>query len=178
MASGAERGRPGDEVLVALHEQHYDRVVRYIAARTADRDLAEDLASDVFLRAVESFPSYRDRGLPIEAWLFRIARNIVIDHYRRSAKRRTIPIDETFDVAGTSDIAGEVEQRMAMELVNQMMTKLNPDQREVISLRFMGGLSSAEAGAVLSRTLGATRELQRTALKALRSFMGKEGDGE
>lgn len=66
MDSGAERGGHDAEVLAALHEQHYDRVVRYIAARTGKRDLAGDMASEGFLRAVESFPSYKDRGLPID----------------------------------------------------------------------------------------------------------------
>ncbi len=66
MDSGAKWGGYDVEVLAALHEQHYDRVVRHIAARTGNRGLAEDMASEVFPRTVESFPSYTDRGLLID----------------------------------------------------------------------------------------------------------------
>ena len=79
-------------------------------------------------------------------------------------------------LAGSADTAGEVEQRLAMEQVTRMMQHLNPAQQEVISLRFSGGLSAEEAGAVMRRTARANRELelQRTALKALRALMGPE----
>ena len=171
MARGAQ---PDADTLTELYEHYYERVARYIAARTANRDLAEDMACEVFLRAVESIGSYRERGVPLRAWLFRIAHNLVIDHYRRSAHRRTVPIDEVMEIAGRSDPAAEVEHTLSMEQVNAMMERLNPAQREVIALRFMGGLSAEEAGAIMDRTAGAIRELQRTALKALRGLLGPE----
>ena len=74
-------------------------------------------------------------------------------------------------IAGSADTAAEVEQRLAMERVRQMMEHLNQAQQEVISLRFSGQLSAEETGAVMGRTPGAVRELQRTALKALRALM-------
>ena len=79
-------------------------------------------------------------------------------------------------LAGSADTAGEVEQRLAMERVTRMMQHLNPAQQEVVSLRFSGGLSAEEAGAVMRPTARANRELelQRTALKALRALMGPE----
>ncbi len=172
--TGSGRARPDAQTLAVLYEELYDRIARYVTARTGNRDLGEDLAGEVFLRAVESIDSFRERGAPIEAWLFRIAHNLVVDHYRRNARRPTIPIDDAMQLAGAANLEAEVEQRLAMEQVTKMMQLLNPAQQEVISLRFSGGLSAEEAGAVMERTPGAIRELQRTALKALRALMGPE----
>ena len=166
--------KPDTQTLTVLYEELYDRIARYVTARTGNRDVGEDLAGEVFVRAVESIGSFRERGVPVEAWLFRIAHNLVVDHYRRSARRPTVPIDDAMGLAGSADTAGEVEQRLAMERVAQMMQRLNPAQQEVISLRFSGELSAEEAGAVMGRTPGAIRELQRTALKALRALMGPD----
>ena len=175
--TGASETRPGAEILAGLYEEFYDRLARYVTARTGNRDIGEDLAGEVFVRAVESIGSFRQRGVPIEAWLFRIARNLVVDHYRRSARRPTVPLDDSMQIAGSSDPAAEAERHIEMEQVMSMMQHLNPAQQEVISLRFSGGLSAEEAGAVMGRTPGAIRELQRTALKALRALMGPEATG-
>ena len=169
---GSRGAQPDAGILAELYEQYYDRVARYIASRTGNRDVAEDMAGDVFLRAVESFGSFQHRGVPVQAWLFRIAHNLIVDHYRRGSRRHTIPIDETFDIAGASDVQAEVEHRLTMERVYQAMQHLNAGQQEVISLRFMAGLSAEDAGTVMGRTSGAIRELQRTAIKALRSRLG------
>ena len=172
--TGSDRARPDAQILTDLYEALYDRIARYVTARTGSRDLGEDLAAEVFVRAVESIGSFRERGAPIEAWLFRIAHNLVVDHYRRSARRPAVVLDDAMQIAGSADTAAEVEQRLAMERVRQMMEHLNPAQQEVISLRFSGELSAEETGAVMGRTPGAVRELQRTALKALRALMGPE----
>jgi RNA polymerase sigma-70 factor, ECF subfamily len=171
------RGGHGAEVLAGLYEQYYDRVLRYIVSRVGNRDTAEDLAGDVFVRAVESFGSFKDKGVPVQAWLFRIAHNLVVDHYRRSSYRRSTPIDDAMEIAGPADPEAEVELSITMEQVRAMMEKLNPAQQEVIALRFMAGLSAEEAGSVMGRTAGAIRELQRTALKALRSLLGPQMQG-
>jgi RNA polymerase sigma-70 factor, ECF subfamily len=171
---GAERARSESDSLSELFELYYDRIARYIASRVGNRDTAEDMAGDVFVRAVESYGSYKDRGLPIQAWLFRIAHNLVIDHYRRSAKRRSIPIEDAGELRGSSDPFAEVDIKLSMERVAEVMQLLNTGQQEVISLRLIGGLTAEEAGNIMGRTPGAIRELQRTALKALRGHLGPE----
>lgn len=174
MASHDFGQAPNPETLSQLFELHYDRIARYIAARVGNRDLAEDLASDVFVRAVESYGSFQQRGLPVQAWLFRIAHNLVVDHYRRASKRKSVPIDDAERISGPSDPHREVELKLSMERVSQAMRLLNPGQQEVIALRFIGGLSAEEAGGIMGRTSGAVRELQRTALKALRAHLGPD----
>ena len=171
-ASGSSRAQPDTETLSGLYEDFYDRIARYATARTGNRDVGEDLAGEVFVRAVESMGSFEQRGAPVEAWLFRIAHNLVVDHYRRNARRPTVALDDAMQLAGPSDPAAEAEHRLSMDHVMRMMQHLNPAQQQVISLRFTGGLSAEQAGAVMGRTAGAVRELQRTALKALRALMG------
>lgn len=173
---GPLRAQHDAAVLAELYEQYYERVAWYITARVSNRDLAEDLAGDVFLRCVESIGAFEQRGVPMQAWLFRVAHNIVIDHYRRSGRRQATALDEADEQAGRSDPPGEVEQKLLMERVYAAIGRLNASQQEVVSLRFIAGLSSEETGQVMGRTNGAVRELQRTALKALRGILGTDVD--
>ena len=143
----SERAHPHAQILAELYELHYDRIARFIASRVGNRDTAEDMAGDVFVRAAESIGSYKERGLPMQAWLFKIAHNLVIDHYRRNARRQTVPIDEAGEIPGAADPHADVELRLSAAQVNRMIGQLNPAQQEVISLRFVGGLSAEEAGA-------------------------------
>ncbi len=170
--TGPDRAQSDAYALADLFEEHYDRLARYVAARVGNRDLAEDMAGEVFLRAVESLGSIEQRGIPLQAWLYRVAHNLVIDHYRRSSRRQSVALDDVAVLAGTADPAADVEHQMTMEGVYAAMQRLNSSQQEVITLRFIGGLSSEEVGTVMGRTNGAVRELQRTALKALRGLMG------
>jgi RNA polymerase sigma-70 factor (ECF subfamily) len=171
---GQDRAQQDTADLASLFEQYYDRIARYIAVRVGNRDAAEDMAGEVFLRAVESADSLASRDVPVQAWLFRVAHNLVVDHYRRNARRPVVAIDDAMEIAGATNLANEVELSMEMERVSAVMDQLNAGQQEVIALRFMGGLSSEEAGAAMGRTNGAIRELQRTALKALRALLSEE----
>lgn len=170
----SERAASESDSLAELFELYYDRVARYIASRVSDRDLAQDMAGEVFVRAVESYGSFKRGDVPVQAWLFRIAHNLVIDHYRRASKRKSVPIEEAGEITGASDPFEETDLKLSMEVVAQAVAKLNPGQQEVISLRLIGGLSAEEAGQIMGRTPGAIRELQRTALKALRGHLGTE----
>ena len=171
------RAHTDAEILANLHEEYYDRVARYIAARTGNLDLAQDMAGEVFVRAVESFASLQARGAPPQAWLFRVAHNLVVDYYRKSGRHQSVPLEDVSPLAGAADPESEVVQRLTMERVRQAMERLHPSQREVINLRFMGELSSEEVAAAMGRTNGAVRELQRTALMALRKALA-EMEGE
>lgn len=83
--------------LASLYEEYYDRIVRYIFIRINDQSEAENLGGDVFLRALPSLGSYRGRSEQMRAWLFSIARNIVVDYQRKMSKRKDISIDEEDD---------------------------------------------------------------------------------
>lgn len=157
-----------------IYDTHYTRVYRYILVRVGNPAEAEDLAGEVFLRALESISSYKQRGLPFAAWLFRIAHNIVIDHVRRRAKRPTTELDDDLPLLGNApdDL---VAMGMTMEDVRKAMVALTDNQRQVLALRFGGGLSLAETAEAMGRNENAIKALQHSAVGALRRGMTKMG---
>ncbi len=175
---GSDRAQRNSRVLSDLYEEYYDRVARYTATRIGNLDLAQDLAGEVFLRAVESLGDIERRGVPPQTWIFRVAHNLVVDHDRRNALGQSVPLEEAIASVATLGPHGEMEQKLAMQAVYQAMEQLYPAQREVVSLRFMGELSSEETGVIMGRTSGAVRELQRTALRALWHFMIEQPQSE
>jgi len=170
----SDQGRQGATALAELFETHYERVVRYIAVRVGHREQAEEMASEVFLKALEKVDSFQWRGIPMQAWLFRIAHNLAVDHLRAMSLRKSAPIEEAAFVAARDNTESEVLQTLQREELLRAMDSLTPAQREVVSLRFFGGLTSAETAEVVHRSNGAVRELQSSALKTLRSIMSAQ----
>ena len=162
--------REKENRLTSLYDEYFDKIARYIYVHIGDRNEAENLAGEVFLKALESLKSYKERGIPMQAWLFRIAHNLVVDHLRKITKYKTIPID-TVQIESGENPATIVEKKIKMEKINEAMQKLTPGQREVVQLRFFGGLSSKEAGAMLKKSDGAVREMQRAAIEKLRGLL-------
>jgi RNA polymerase sigma-70 factor (ECF subfamily) len=157
--------------LATLYEEYFDRIAHYIYVRIGDRNEAEDLAGNVFLKALESLKSYKERGIPMQAWLFRIAHNTSVDHLRKKGRVTSVPIDGV-TIMAREDPAAVAETNLEMEKVREAMQKLTPEQREVVQLRFFGGLSSKEVGAILRKSDGAVREMQRAAVEKLRMLLG------
>lgn len=168
----AER-RDREDRLASLYDEYFDKIAHYIYVRVGDRNEAEDLAGKVFLKALESLKSYKERGTPMQAWLFRIAHNVSVDHLRRKGRATTVPIDGV-TVAGGEDPVAMTEKSIEMEKVNKAIQKLTPEQREVVRLRFFGDLSSKEVGAILRKSDGAVREMQRAAVEKLRGILTSE----
>jgi RNA polymerase sigma-70 factor, ECF subfamily len=160
--------------LAGLYEEYYDRIARYAFVHIGERDDAEDIAGEVFLRAIKSLDSYREWGVPMQAWLFRIAHNVVVDYLRKKSKIRLLPL-ETEELANDDDPVEIAGTAIDIEKVKKAMQKLSPDQRQVIGLRFMGGLASREVAAIMNKTDGAVREMQRAAIERLRSILAVEG---
>jgi RNA polymerase sigma-70 factor (ECF subfamily) len=165
--------REKEDQLAGLYDEYFDRIARYIYVRIGDRSEAEDLAGDVFVRALESLDSYRERGVPMQAWLFRIARNLTVDRLRRKGKTVTVPIED-MPVESAENPAAAAELNIEMEKVREAMQQLTGAQREIIQLRFFGGLSSKEVGAIVNKSDGAVREMQRAAVEKLRRLLGGE----
>jgi len=166
--------RQNEARLASLYQEYYDRIARYARVHIGDRTEAEDLAGEVFLKALDSLDSYQERGVPMQAWLFRIAHNLVVDHLRKKAKLKTVPI-ETIPLESNGDPMKLAERNIELERVNRAMIQLTREQREVLGLRFLGGLTSREVGHILRKNDSAVREMQRAAIEKLRKLLTAEG---
>ena len=158
--------------LTALFETHFERVSRYIAVRIGNRSEAEDMASEVFVRALQSVDSYRETGSPMEAWVFRIAHNIVVDHLRRRGRRPgSVPLDDAPPVSYTPNPGAHLERQEELRELHRALEQLSEAQRQVLALRFGADLSSEEAAHAMGKKPGAIREMQSAAVKKLRSIL-------
>jgi RNA polymerase sigma-70 factor (ECF subfamily) len=166
-----ERAQKGDSNAFAqIYEEYFDRIYRYIAVRLGDRTEAEDLTEQVFLKTLESIKSFKWKGMPFSAWLFRIAHNQVIDYYRKMSKRQNLPLDDAI-LSGGVDTASAAELNLKMDELKVAMTGLTDLQRQVIVLRFTSGLSIAETAKSMGKSDGAVKALQHSAVAALRKAM-------
>jgi RNA polymerase sigma-70 factor (ECF subfamily) len=165
------RARERDPVaLTQLYEANFDRIFRYVALKIGDRTEAEDLTQQVFMKMIQSISSYKYKGMPFSSWLYRIAHNQIVDHFRRKSRRPTVTLDDT-DPPGGDDPEKTAETKMTMEELARATAKLTDSQREVISLRFAGQLSIAEVARAMGKTEGAIKALQHSAVAALRRVM-------
>jgi RNA polymerase sigma-70 factor, ECF subfamily len=153
--------------------QRYSRIVfRFIYAHLNERLDAEDLTEEVFLRAWRSIAGYKEQGVPFLAYLFKIARNVMIDFYRRAGRSGGhMSIDEKpFPDLGPDP--GETAMvNLEHQEIRSTLDQLRDDYRTVLILRFLSGLSPEETGDVMGRTPGAVRILQHRALSALRNLL-------
>lgn len=164
------------EAFAQLFERYFDSLYRYIVLRVGNRADAEDLTQQTFLKALESIKSYSCRGLPFSSWLFRIAHNQTVDHYRKRSKEQSIPLEETRALAN-DDPASLAEQRITMAQLAEACQQLTEAQREVIYLRFSSELSVAETARTMGKREGAVKVLQHDAVRKLRKiFEARSGD--
>jgi RNA polymerase sigma-70 factor (ECF subfamily) len=159
------------EALTELYRRHAHAIFRYVYHRVGDRESAEDLVGDVFVRAIEALPAYQDTGRPFTAWLYRIAHARVIDHYRRQQVRRTSRLNEALLADLDTDPALLAGKREDARRLWELLPRLTEEQQEVLSLRFIAGLNTAEVADALDKTEGAVRALQHRALSALRRLL-------
>ena len=174
LVRAAQRGHR--DAFARLYEVHVERVYRYLLSRLGQPSDAEDVTAEVFIRAMKGLPSYKPRGTPLMAWLYRIAHNQSVNLLKKRARRPEISLD---DVAAPSsdDPEREALDRASFAEAEQAMEGLSSLQRQVLSLRFAAELSIAETGTIMKRSQGAVKFLQHSALQALRRNLAQAGAG-
>lgn len=153
----------------ALYERHAAAIYRYLYAHLGSRPDAEDLTSEVFLRTWQFLPRYNQRGVPFRAFLFRVAHNVLVDHYRHTRNKAELLHDE--DSLAMNNQDGPAESllgKMDRLALSRSIAGLRDDYRTVLVLRFISQLSPAETAVAMKRSTGAVRVLQHRALAALR----------
>jgi RNA polymerase sigma-70 factor (ECF subfamily) len=165
-----EAARHGDAgALAKICERLYPRIYRYVSYKVNDLRDAEDLAGEVFVRMLGAI---KEQKGDLEAWLFRIAGNVVTDHYRRRAVRSG-EMELPEEVAGGNDPEAAVERKLDSERLRKGLEALTEEQRETVILRFVMGYGHGEVAARMGRSAGAIRALQFRALAALRDALEK-----
>jgi len=177
-AALVDLSREGDkEACGVLYERYLDRIYNYVYYRTGSVTDAEDLTARVFFRAMGHIESYTERGVPFQAWLYRIAHNLVANWYRDRSRRKVIPLDEY--ISGTlasEEPEGEAEDREEREALLAAVRRMPEDRQLLLTLKFVDHLSNAEIGAIMQRTEGAIKSLYHRTLLSLREDLERGGD--
>ena len=171
----AVRAAQADRAAFAtLYRRYQDRVYGYAFYQLGDHHDAEDVTERIFLAALGALPDFEDQGATFRAWLFRIAHNTIANAHRSRARRRTEPLPEDFErVAPNADPAGQVAMADELREIRRVVTQMPDDRRQVILLRFVDDLSTAEIAAVLDRSPGAVRVLLHRSLKDLAARLSR-----
>ena len=167
----AKRG--DEDAFAELYRSYADSIYRYALSRGLPPADAEDVVSTVFMKAYQSLPGYRERGWPFSAYLYRIARNALIDEYRKD--RHEASGEEAWDRPEPgAEVDDQVARRAQLTAVRQALAGLPEDYQEVIRLRLLLELPTATVAAWMGRKEGAVRVLLHRALLALRARMGSD----
>jgi RNA polymerase sigma-70 factor (ECF subfamily) len=162
------------EAFAQLYEKYFDKIYRYVTLKIGNEMEAEDVTQQVFLNTLHSISSFKWKGIPFSAWLFRIAHNQVVD-YLRKKKHASVPLDESLP-SNNGNPQQVVELKLDIERLLLATKKLTEAQREVISLRFSSGLPIAEVAKVMGKSQGAVKALQHSAILALRQALAVAED--
>lgn len=133
-----------------LYERYFDAIYRFVYRRTSDQDLAGDISSQVFLKAIEKLPTYTFKGVPFSAWLFRIASNEVAQHFRDTQKNRTVSIDTPGLLLISEEMDSAVDQEQYKAGLISALNTLKASELQLIELRFFEQRSFKEVGEIMN----------------------------
>ena len=169
------RAKEGDETAISqLYRQYAPGIYGYIAGRVGDSATAQDLTSEVFLRALEGLPQFEYRGIPFSAWLYRIAHDRIADHFRRQGRRPTVPLEDEL-LPAQDGIVQVADDHLRVEQVGKAIERLSAEQHQVILLRFVAGFKLKEIAYVMDKSTAAVKMLQLRALTRLRQWVVQTG---
>jgi RNA polymerase sigma-70 factor (ECF subfamily) len=170
----AKEGR--QEAFGELYERYIEKIYNYIYYRTGNHHDAEDLTARVFFRAMAHIENYTERGVPFQAWLYRIAHNLVVNWHRDRGRRKVISLDEYISASLRSEAPDrQAEDNEEREALLRAIRRLPAERQQLLILKFVEGLSNAEIGAVMDRTEGAVKSLYHRTLLALRDELVSAG---
>ncbi|MBI3537310.1 MAG: sigma-70 family RNA polymerase sigma factor [Chloroflexi bacterium] len=152
-----------------LYDRFVNKIYKYVYYKVGAIALAEDLTAQTFLKAWENIGAYRDTGRPFAAWLYPIAHNLMVDHFR--AQRVTLRLEDAENDAHAPDLVASVEQKLNADELRRALAKLTDDQQHVILLKFIEGYTTEQVAEMLDKNAGAIRALQHRALQALQRIL-------
>lgn len=157
------------EAFGLLYDRYQPQIYRFIYIKVSHREEAEDLTHQVFLKSWQNISEYSFQGFPFSAWLYRIARNQIIDYYR--TKKNVLSIEESIELKIESPKIKKIDDGFDIERVRKAISQLNPEQQDVIILRFIEDFSPKETAAAINKTENAVKLLQYRAIKNLKKIL-------
>ena len=170
-----ERAQQGDRAaLEELYLIHFDRIYSYLHMSVGNRHDAEDLTTQTFLKMLESIGKFRWQSAPFSAWLFRIAHNLAMDHFR--ARRRWQPEEEVPEPPGEEEPSAELQamHSIGRQSMLALIEDLSSEQQQVLTLKFVFNFQNADVATILGKTEGAIKSLQHRALVSLQKQIQQE----
>ena len=162
-----------------LYERYLPKIYSYVFHRTGNTHDAEDLTAKVFQRALRHISNYVDKGVPFQAWLYRIAHNLVANWHRDQGRRKIIALDDYVAHSLRSEAPDRVtEENQEQEQLMQAVRRLPEDRQQLLLLKFIEQMSNAEIGTIMGRTEGAIKSLYHRTLLALREDLQTQHDGK
>jgi RNA polymerase sigma-70 factor (ECF subfamily) len=161
----------GGEAFGRLYDHYLPAIYRFILLKVGQREEAEDLTHQVFLKAWTNISGFSEKGLPFSSWLYRIARNLVIDNYRKS--RTVISIDEEFvsEKLIFQPNISDIDDKKDIALIMSSIQQLKDVERDVIIMRFVEDLSTKEVSEVINKSEGAVKLIQHRAIIRIRKLL-------
>jgi RNA polymerase sigma-70 factor, ECF subfamily len=172
-----DRAQHGDRgALEELYLIHFDRIYGYLHVSVGNRHDAEDLTTQTFLKMLESIGKFRWRSAPFSAWLFRIAHNLAMDHFR--ARRRWQPEEDVPEPPGSEEPSAELQamQSIGRQSMLELIERLSHEQQQVLTLKFVFNFPNADVATILGKTEGAVKSLQHRALVSLQKQIEHDAD--
>ena len=164
-----------ERALSELYDRYETKIYSYIYRRTGQQPLAEDLTAQVFLKMLEALHGGKAWHSSFSGWLYRIAHNLVIDHYRRRDRDQQVAIDDApVLIAGNDNPVRVAEQHLETDKLRSAISRLTDEQGEVVCLRFLEGYSINEVANMMDKTEGAIKALQYRAVATLRQLLENE----
>ena len=171
LVNQAKAGDP--QAFARLYDAYVERVSRYIYFRVSEANDTEDLVSQVFLKAWENLDRYKPGASPFVAWLYTIARNLVIDHYR--TKKNTLPLEEAIALPSDMEMPdAEAQMRFDLEAMRDGLQSLSADQQQALVLKYIAGLPNDSIAKIMNKQEGTVRGLQMRGLQTLAKYMKKK----
>ena len=162
-----QRAKRDPSAFGELYERHFPRIYRFVYARVQDQAVAEDVTSEVFMKALGGIGRYRDTGWPFSAWLYRIAANTIVDRFR--TLHPVEDIDRQFGLSDDSSLEDEAGRRDDVRRIGSLIQALPAPQRTALVLKFQEDMAIEEIAAVMGKSQGAVRVIIHRAIARIRA---------
>jgi RNA polymerase sigma-70 factor (ECF subfamily) len=170
------RAKHDPAAFAELYERYFPRIYRFVYARVRDQTVAEDVTSDVFMKALGGIGRYRDTGWPFSAWLYQIAANTIVDRFR--TLHPVEDIDRQFGLSDDSSVEEDAGRRDDVRRIGSLIRALPAHQRTALVLRFQEDLAIEDIAAVMGKSRGAVRVIMHRAIATIRAQLRGANFGE